>query len=62
MPTEQAKSIQAASEGPDSGRSASAPGRFTPWWELTAPPASTSAVISPPETPVTRSRTLPSAR
>jgi hypothetical protein len=57
-----AKSIHAASDAPDSGSSASAPGRLTPWWELTAPPASTSAVISPPVTSFTFRRTLPSAR
>ena len=62
IPLSTAKSTQAASDAPVSGRSASAPGRFTPWWELTAPPASTSASISPPETSATRSRTRPSAR
>ena len=62
MPFSQAKSIQGSSEAPVSGRSWSAPGRLTPWWELTAPPASTSQVTAPPSTETTRRRTRPSAR
>ena len=50
IPCSQAKSIHSSSAWPVSGSSASAPGRFTPWWELTAPPASTSQVTSGSET------------
>ena len=56
-----AKSTQPRSSAPAAGIP-ELPGRLTPWWEATRPPASTMQRISSPSTSSARRRTLPSAR
>ena len=61
-PRSQQKSIQSKSAWPSADGTASAPGRFMPWCEVTVPPVSTFVKTSVPSVSRTRRRIDPSAR
>ena len=62
IPCSIAKSTQARSSRPADGSATSAPGRFSPWCEATAPPTSTRQRTDVSSLLSTRRRMRPSAR